>query len=155
MLLSLTLALAPAPVEEKIPLPSGPPPQFVLAVFKDGKCQVTSPVLVPITQEETRTVVRTVNGKPVQVLEKYLVTAFKVQHVTRILARPLAYDRSGKEIDAKRLAQLLAKPTVVLQSVDGKPVDPFYLRTVKEGTLILSMPIAPGEPAPPRHGDKR
>src|SRR5437763_14172585 len=149
MLLSLTLALAPAPVEEKITLPSGLPPQFVLAVIKDGKCEVTSPAVVPTTQEETRRRVATVDGKQVQILEKVQVTRYKVQHVTTVLARPLAYDRSGKAVDAKRLATLLAKPTVVLQSVDGKPVDPFYLRTVKEGTLILSMPISPLGTAPP------
>src|SRR5262249_46204903 len=91
------------------------------------------------------------NGALVPGLEKYLVTRYKVQHVTRVIERPRAFDRSGKEIDAKRLAALLAKPTVVLQSVDGKPVVPFSLRTVKEGTVTLSMPpVATGAPAPPR-----
>src|SRR5262249_35408521 len=42
MLLNLSLAvvLAPAPADEKINLPSGPPPKIVLAVIKDGKCEV-------------------------------------------------------------------------------------------------------------------
>jgi len=47
------------------------------------------------------------------------VTKYLVQNVTTVIERPFAFDRSGKGIDAKRLAQLLAKPTVVLQSVDA------------------------------------
>ena len=46
-----------------------------------------------------------------------------------------AFGTDGKEIDAKKLARLLAKETPVLVSADGKPIDPFYLRVVKEGTL--------------------
>jgi len=152
MLLSLTLALAPAPVAEKITLPSGPPPQFVLAVFKDGKCEVTSPVLVPETRTENRTRIVNANGKQVPVQETVTVTVYVVRHVSRVIERPRAFDRSGKEVDAKRLAVLLVKPTVVLQSADGKPVDPFYLRTMKEGTLTLLLPMGPVGTAPPLPG---
>jgi hypothetical protein len=144
MLLNLSLAvvLAPAPADEKINLPSGPPPQIVLAVIKDGKCEVTYPAMVPVTTEEVRTRVVNVDGKQVQIQEKVAVTSYKVQHVTTTLDRPRAFDRSGKEVDAKRLAELLKKPAVVLLSADGKPVDPFYLRTINEGTLTLGVHLA-------------
>ncbi|MBI1914488.1 MAG: hypothetical protein HYS12_07080 [Planctomycetes bacterium] len=147
MLLSLTLALAPAPADEKITLPSGPPPQFGLAVIKDGKCKVHFPELVPYTTEETRTRVVIVDGKQVPVQEKVAVTAYRLEYRTREVDKPRAFDARGKEIDAKRLADLLKKETTVLLSADGKPVDPFYLRTMKDGTLTLAMPIAV-RPAP-------
>jgi len=151
MLLSLTLALAPAPADEKITPPSGPPPQFVLAVFKDGKCEISYPVMVPVTHEETRTRLVTVDGKQVPVQEKVNVTTWKMQHATTTVERPRGFDARGKEVDAKRLADLLKKPTVVLLSGDGKPVDPFYLRTMKEGTLTIVIPVKPigGAPRPP------
>ncbi len=140
--LSLAMVLAPAPVEEKINLPSGPPPQIVLAVLKDGKCEVTYPAMVPVATEQTVTRIVNVDGKQVPVQEKVTVTTYKVQHITTTLDRPRAFDRSGKEVDAKRLAELLKKPRVVLLSADGKPVDPFYLCTINEGTLTLGMHLA-------------
>ncbi|HKB40998.1 MAG TPA: hypothetical protein VKD72_31515 [Gemmataceae bacterium] len=167
MLLNLSLAvvLAPAPADEKINLPSGPPPQIVLAVLKDGKCEVTYPamVMVPVTREEVRTRVVNVDGKQVPVQEKVAVTSYQSRHVTTTLDRPRAFDRSGKEVDAKRLAELLKKPAVVLLSSDGKPVDPFYMRTIKEGTLTLvaavgakpaALPPVDRPPPPPRDTPK-
>jgi hypothetical protein len=158
--LSLAMVLAPAPVEEKINLPSGPPPQFVLAAIKDGKCNVTYPVLVPVTREAVRTRIVNVDGRQVEVKEKYQVTSYTVEHVTVTLDRPRAVDRWGKEVDAKRLENLLKKPTVVLLSADGKPVDPFYFHAMKESTLALVMPFAakpaplpPADSPPPRPRD--
>src|SRR5262249_40086155 len=102
--LSLAVVLAPAPADEKINLPSGPPPQTVLAVIKDGKCEVTYPMMVPVTREEVRTRVVNVDGKQVPVQEKVAVTSYQIRHTTSTLDRPRAFDRSGKEVDAKRLA---------------------------------------------------
>src|SRR5439155_24937998 len=47
----------------------------------------------------------------------------------------------GKAVDSKEVEELLAgKKTVVLASSDGRKVDPFYLRIIKEGTLVLVIP---------------
>jgi hypothetical protein len=48
-----------------------------------------------------------------------------------------AFATDGKQIDSKKLADLLHKPTVVLVSADGRPVDPFYLQIIKDGTVVL------------------
>jgi len=165
MLLNLSLAvvLAPAPADEKINLPSGPPPKIVLAVIKDGKCEVQYTVTVASERVQTVTRVVNVDGKQVQVPQKVVVTIYRQQPCTMTLDHPRAVDRSGKEVDAKRLAELLKKPSVVLLSADGKPVDPFYLRTIREGTLTLvtavadkpaALPPADRPPPPPRDPPK-
>ncbi len=46
----------------------------------------------------------------------------------------------GKEYDARTLADKLQKPTTVLVSADGKAVDPYYLRVIQEGTIVVVAP---------------
>ncbi len=61
-----------------------------------------------------------------------------------------AYDTRGKVVQPKKLPELLKGETVVLVSADGKPVDPLYLRLVKDGTLVFVLPAsAIPPPAPP------
>jgi hypothetical protein len=47
-----------------------------------------------------------------------------------------SFDATGKKADADTLAARLKKNPTVLVSFHGE-VDPFYLRVVKEDTLIL------------------
>lgn len=64
-----------------------------------------------------------------------------------------AFDTKGKPITAKRLRALLKKQTDVLVSADDRPVDPFYLRLIKEGTVVLILQPAKEElRAPPPVG---
>jgi hypothetical protein len=51
------------------------------------------------------------------------------------------YGTDGKEVDRKRLSELLRKPILALCSVDGKQVDPLHLRLIKDQTLIFVGPI--------------
>jgi hypothetical protein len=153
-LLALVLAsavAAPAPAEEPIKAPQGPPPAQVLAsVTKDGDIEVMQTVLVPEARTEIRTV--TVNGRPVN--QTVQVTVFKpVQTTQRIKGDAVkAYTAAGKEVDARDLPEKLKKPTIVLLSADGQKVDPFYLKIIKESTLVL-VGTAPGrqgpQPTPP------
>jgi RNA polymerase sigma factor (sigma-70 family) len=59
------------------------------------------------------------------------------------------YDTRGKKVGPKKLPELLKGETVVLVSADGKPVDPLYLRLVKEGTLVFVLPASAISPAAP------
>lgn len=54
-----------------------------------------------------------------------------------------AYDVSGKPVNARQLADRLAKETAVLLAADGNDVDPFHLQLIKEGTLILAPTTPP------------
>jgi hypothetical protein len=60
-------------------------------------------------------------------------------------------DAAGKAIAPDELAKLLGKDTPVLVSANG-PVDPFYLLTVKENTLVIVVPpqvLYPPQPPMP------
>src|SRR5262249_43261001 len=50
------------------------------------------------------------------------------------------YDTKGNKVDPKDLPKLLKNPVPVLVSTDGNKVHPYYLRNVKEGTLVLVLP---------------
>jgi hypothetical protein len=150
---------APVPVQEKIVPPKGMPPSWATAVMKDGTLEITQGVLVPETRKEIRTRQVTVGGKTVPVQEEVNVLTYRMVLQTTRIMKARYYDTAGKEIDAGRAARLLSRPTVVLMSADGKPLDPYYLRTVKEGTLIVVRPmnggpfvpgvVVPATPTPP------
>jgi len=146
------LLAAPVPVQEKIAPPQGLPPTWATAVIKDGVLELTEGVLVPVYVKEQRTRQVPVGGRVVPVVEEVTVLHHRMeQRVVRVM-KARYYDTAGKEIEVDRAARLLSRPTVVLLSADGKPLDPYYLRTVKEGTLtvvrpVQGVPAVPGGPA--------
>jgi hypothetical protein len=136
------LLAAPAPAEDTLMPPKGPPPAQVLAsMTRDGEFEITQPVIVPEVQTRERTV--TIDGRAVK--ETYSVTVFRTQLRTRrVKAEGVkVYTADGKEIDAKDIPGKLKKPTAVLWAGDNHMVDPFYLKIVKPETLVLVPPTAP------------
>ncbi|HKI32374.1 MAG TPA: hypothetical protein VKA46_10935 [Gemmataceae bacterium] len=148
-LLAVVLAsavAAPAPPEEAVKPPQGPPPAQVLAsMTKDGEFEITQPVLVPYVVTETRTV--NVGGRLVP--QSVNVTAYKTVQVTRRIKGEgvKVYTAAGKEVDAKDVPDKLKKPTIVLFAADGNKVDPFYLKIIKPDTLVVVAPLP--EPTAP------
>jgi hypothetical protein len=64
-----------------------------------------------------------------------------------------AFGTDGKRLDRKAILARLSKEEVpVLVSSDGREVDPFHLQLIKEGTVILVLPVEdlqlPPGPAP-------
>jgi hypothetical protein len=150
---ALAAVAAPAPAEEAIKAPKGPPPaQVIISVTKEGEFEITQTVLVPEQRNEERVV--TIDGKPVK------------QVVTVTVARPVqvtqrhkpegvkVYTAAGKEVDAKDVPDKLKKPTVVLFAGDGNKVDPFYLKIIKPDTLVIVAP-APSPTAVPAPIEKK
>ncbi len=78
----------------------------------------------------------------VQVVQTVVVTV----PVSKIIKLSLGaegvqvYGTDGKKLDPKEVQKLAAKPVAALASTDGKPVDPFYLRLARAGTLVLVFP---------------
>jgi RNA polymerase sigma factor (sigma-70 family) len=133
-------------------LPSGAAPYQVLArVDKGGRLVVRSCT----NYSEPYTTIPP-GGKPP-------ITSYR--HVQRVETRRYdegfkAHDTHGKPIDAKTLARRLKNETPALASADGKPVDKLHLRLIKDGTIVLILPIPrvvvyptappiPAFPAPP------
>ncbi len=50
---------------------------------------------------------------------------------------------SGKAIPAGDLSTLLATQTMVVVSLDARPVDPMFLRLLKDDTIILRIDELP------------
>lgn len=144
LILTAALALAapvPMPKADKIAPPSGPPPTFSLATVKDGKLMLLQTVAARTKVTEYVTESRTTpDGRAVTVTIAVPVEKVVQRAELRVVEKAKAFDTAGKEIDARRLAELLKDETVVLISADGKPLDPFYVRALKEGTIILALP---------------
>jgi hypothetical protein len=134
--------------DEPPDVPKGLPPTFVLASMdKDGQFRVRQPVLVAVPV--AREVVVEQNG------QKKKVTVTSAETMVRVVERKLdgkgtqVFGTDGKQLDAKAVAKALEKETAVLLSADGNKLDPFYLRVIKEGTLILvTKPEAGPVPVP-------
>jgi hypothetical protein len=141
----LTVA-APAPAEEETQPPKGPPPLAVLArMDKDGNFEITRPTTV--YRQETRTHVVTVNGQAVEQTHTVAVPTTVNQTVLYAAKSVKVYGIDGKEVEQDRVADVLRQRTVILLSANGQSVDPFYLKVVRPGTLILVGP-ATGDGAP-------
>jgi hypothetical protein len=116
---------------------------------KDGHVLVRRPVTVVVPVAEERE--EEVNG----VKKKVTVVTYR-QEVRTVESKfdgknVQVFGTDGKELDAKAVAKALEKETAALLSADGMKVDPFYLRFLKDGTLILvaTMPAPMPVPVPP------
>ena len=143
--LALLLPAAPVPAP-KTTLPKGPPPRIVSAsINSEGGFQFLEWTTEYVQQQRTREVVE--GGQVRRVTETVMVP------VTRMVERKVdgenveAYGVDGKKIDRDDVRKLAGKTLPVLVSSDGKPVDPFYLRLAREGTLVLVISAKAG-PAP-------
>jgi hypothetical protein len=137
----------------ELPKPQGFPPTVVLArMDKDGQFRVRAPdiVLVPSTREvlvkengQTKKVTVPVDEPRVRIVEKF----FDGKDMQ-------VFGTDGKQLETKDVAKALEKETPVLLSADANKVDPFYLRVIKEGTLILvpkrSADLIPAPPPMPK-----
>jgi uncharacterized protein (TIGR03000 family) len=127
-------------------LPDRPPPRPGLASMTDmGQMEIAYVDFRAIPY--TTTTKQSVNGKA----EQRTMTAYKwlPEERTRKLDMKdvRAFDMTGQPIDMSELTRLLRYRTVVALTPDGK-VDPFYLQTMKEGTLILAVPDERTTPLP-------
>jgi hypothetical protein len=141
----MTVLAAPAPDPEAVKPPQGPQPQQVLArMDKEGNLEIMKSSLVPEERVVTKTVV--VDGVARAVSEK-IVVFVPVQVTNRILTEGMKVATAGgKEVDAKDVPDRLKSWTAVILSADGNKIDPFYLGILRENTLTIVVPTAPGKP---------
>ena len=140
--------------DEIQPPKSGQPPMPALATAKlDGK-RIMVTIRVINTECELREqivtsfqdVKKTVNGK--EIIEKVPVqTKVLVQQCVvkgfreiKLIGKDVkVQDAAGKNVPGGQLPKLLAQETPVLLNLTSDPIDPFYLATVKERTMIISV----------------
>jgi hypothetical protein len=127
---------APRPPERE-PSSIGPMPVTALAVVGEkGRIRVQMPVPVYVPRTSY---VREEGGKVARPVTSYALV-LRRQWREFEAAKVKAYDTAGKPVEARKVAELLAKETPVLVSSDGQKVGPFHLRVIKRGTLVLVVP---------------
>lgn len=61
----------------------------------------------------------------------------------------------GQKLTEEQIRKALRKPSIVLLSSDGKPIDPYYLKIIKPETLVIIDRTPDAKPAKrPRLGGK-
>jgi hypothetical protein len=118
--------------------PGGPPPRvMVLNVERDGTPYIVQTVTEFVPEQRTQEVKV---GKEIQ---KRVVTVYvPVRKQVRVGLDGKdvqIFDSNGKRLALQDVPRML-KAVPVLVSADGKPVHPFYLRLVREGTLVVAAP---------------
>jgi hypothetical protein len=134
----LLSAIGPLRADEEIALPRGPQPQQLLArVARDHLILLTTTTEF---RQEVRTVETNVGGQVVKKEVTVTVPIISSRETTSKLSDVQILGVDGKKVDEKIVAKKLKKRTPVLVSVNGQPVDPFYLKLIKEDTLIVVLP---------------
>jgi hypothetical protein len=150
-LLPLTLgaSLAAFQVGDAEGGPPRTPPPVVMVAIADGQGQVYIERTVTRYVPETRTVTVKVGDRLEQRAETVRVPVYVQSRIALTGKGIQVYGSDGKRIDAKEIPRLLKKTSAVFVSADGRPVDPFYLRLVRQGGLIVVAPELAGPALPP------
>jgi len=127
--------------------PKGPPPRvMVLDVEREGTSYIRETRIEYVTQQRMQAVKM---GN--QVVQRAYFVQIPVMTERRVALDgkdTQVFGSDGKRIPPQDVPRYL-KAVPVLVSADGKPVDPFYLRLVREGTLIVVSPaLVPAAVAP-------
>src|SRR5262249_20686110 len=118
-----TMLAASTRAGEEPAAPRGLPPRIALArVDEKGQLTLKETVTEYAPQQRAGTVVQ--DGKTITTVSTVLVPVTTVRLRSADLKDVQAYGADGKQIDAKKLPQLLRKETPVLMSADGQRVDP-------------------------------
>jgi hypothetical protein len=120
----------------------------------NGKLNLTLKVVETVIAKETRTVTEYVPVKKTENGKEIIVAVPVTKQIEVTVAKPASWrevklapgaegisvvDTAGKPVSAELLAKRLQKESPVLVSTSG-PVDPFFLQTVKDDTLIFLVP---------------
>jgi hypothetical protein len=102
--------------------------------------------VVPVTRREVR------GGLVVEVTSYVTVYRTVSAEVEHELKGVKAFEAGGKKVETSALPKLLARPTVVAVSADGRAVAAAYLRLLRPESLVLVLPVPPGTRAksPPK-----
>jgi RNA polymerase sigma factor (sigma-70 family) len=123
--------------------PSGPAPVMAFARVIDGGLVVVRtqtvayvPVVTSLVRDGTEQKVATY-----QVQRTETQRAYKAEELR-------AYGTDGERLGVKAMMRRLRQEVPVLLSADGREVDPLHLQLIKDGTVILVLPVQVGELTP-------
>lgn len=135
-------AAAPAP-EFSTQQPQRNPPEMTFAsVSKDGRMKLTNRHIV---QFETKIASPTGERRGAAQTPSDVIRGTDTQTRVRALNSSTATfsDAKGAALTTAQASEQLKRETLLLESSDGMPPDPFYLRLIRKGVLVMSLS---GEP---------
>jgi hypothetical protein len=142
---ALVLALAGPAVAQPKDKPARGPAPVIVTVHLDGNGNPIIARVRTVPQQILELVQEKVGNAVVQRQVARTVFVPVTEHV--VLNNVQVFDGTGKRLDPGQVRRLIKGETPVLMSSDGKAIDPFYLRALREDTLIIVVP--PGVEVPP------
>jgi hypothetical protein len=140
------LFAGPQATDEPAP-PSSPPPQLTVVKLDGDRFTVWRSVPHQVTHQVPVEV--EAGGRKVKEVRTITKTEFAQIPEVMLIKDLRATRADGGRVDPEKLPELLRRPTAVVLS-SGPPIDPVYLRALRDDTLILSFPGAGGGvPIPP------
>ena len=115
--------------------PKGPAPVLVKITGKVDAVMAMVPQVQMMTV--TKAVVEEKDGMKITKYVKEQVPQTINSYVSFQLTGAKGQMANGKKLDAEGVAKAMEKAQVIAISVDGKPVDPAYLKLLKPDTLII------------------
>jgi hypothetical protein len=135
---------------EKVPMPTGPPPliQVVSAVDADKGTVTFHRVVVVHVPIQVQELVN-VNGNNFTVTKTSFRDELRTEQFVLVLKDAKIQTAAGKDVTAADALKQLKTGSGVLVSADGKAVDRAYLGVVSAETLVLVPPPPTPSPAGP------
>jgi hypothetical protein len=132
---ALTLPAYPPPPKGETK-PVGPAPRLLLlSADADGKVRFQA------RHPETRTITVTVNNNGKVETKQEERTVYMIKNVTaEELDKLTVFTADGKDVNRATALEKLTAGTVVVVSSDGEKVDPTYLKTFRDDTLVVVCP---------------
>ena len=55
------------------------------------------------------------------------------------------FDTAGLKLTTAQASERLKQETLLVESSDGQPPDPFYMRLLRKGVLVMTLPGGPSQ----------
>jgi hypothetical protein len=127
--------------EFSTPQPQGPPPHLTFAsVNREGKLKLTNRHVVQFESKVVRT-----NGKPQEIPDVIRGTDTQIRVRALNAATATFFDTEGETLTADKVSERLKQETLLVESSDEELPDPFYMRLLRKGVLVMALPGTPSQ----------
>jgi hypothetical protein len=137
-------------------LPNGPEPTFAIAKVWGDKTvalRTEEEKTLEMTSMVAREEERMREGKAYKVtvaVPQQIQKTIEIRETVKYPTNQVSVTRiPNKSVTTGELASILAVETLAMVSADGKPVDPFWQRNLRDGTLVIVAPTAAPSTAAP------
>ena len=135
------------PRDEETEGPKGPAPQFQFFSLSDGKLNIRRTNERSFRQTAYRESVASSGTRTYVPFSMTIID--RTSHIVQVDPQNVQLATAdGKRIEPRQLPQLLPDEQAGIVSLDGKPVEPFWLQNIEPSVLVVMLP----DGAPMGHG---